>query len=252
MNFLKYTANGNDFILLHNPDSLPVEAEIARLCDRHFGVGADGMLVLSSHEESHRMRIFNSDGREADMCANGLRIAFTYLNRLGEGELRLSTKNGFYSARMIEGRATVEMTEITDEDMYHIEAPGFLRSYYVSTGVPHIVLLTESVSVADFKKTVLPYRHHPELKNGANVNLVEVPTETEQFAIVRTFERGVEGETLSCGTGMTATALALRHWFHWKDQIRLRSKGGDHLVELGEKVYYSGDVQLCFEGKIEW
>lgn len=250
MNFLKFSANGNDFILLPSPHRIPSAEEIRQLCDRHFGIGADGILVLIEASGKAEMKIFNSDGMEADMCANGLRIAFTFLHDQGAKDLKLSTKNSTYSAKVIDGKITVEMTEILDIDEKKIEAPGFLRSFYVSTGVPHIVLLTKSISVEDFSETVRPYRHYLGLPAGANVNLVEVPSESDQFALVRTFERGVEAETLSCGTGITASALALKQWFNWYGKIQIRTKGGDHTVNLGEKIFYSGEVKLCFRGEI--
>lgn len=250
MNFFKYSANGNDFILLVNPELIPSHQKIQHLCSRHFGIGADGVLILTHGLNGIRMRIFNSDGHEADMCANGLRIAFTHLHGLGE-PLELSTRNGFYSAQKADGKIKVEMTEIAEKNFVSIDAPGFLRSFYVSTGVPHIVLLTQSVSVPNFRDVILPYRHHPLLPKGANVNLVEILSEERKIAKIRTFERGVEDETLSCGTGLTASALALNHWFQWEGDIQLQTRGGEHLITLGEKVFFSGDVTFCFQGEIE-
>ena len=249
MKFLKYSANGNDFILFDSPSRIPGGEEIQRLCDRHFGIGADGVLILSVDKVSTRMRIFNSDGKEAEMCANGLRSAFTYLAEK-KRVLAISTCNGLYTATLNEGRIQVEMTEVNEINGIRIEAPGFLRSFYVSTGVPHIVLLTDSITVENFPDVIRPYRHLPELPKGANVNLVEIPSTTDRFARVRTFERGVEGETLSCGTGLTATALALQHWFGWTGDIRLETRGGHHVVSLGEKILFTGEVSLCFEGEV--
>lgn len=250
MNFLKYSANGNDFILLPYPASIPSKEAVKDSCDRHFGIGADGMLILENGNPEPRMRIFNADGNEADMCANGLRIAFTYLSNQ-KRELKLRTRNGLYSAELVNGKIRVEMSEIHDAGAISIDPAPFQRSYFVSTGVPHIVLLAASVAVENFNEIVLPFRNYPGLRTGANVNLVEVPNTTEQSAIVRTFERGVEGETLSCGTGLTASALALREWFGWMGHIHLRSRGGDHVIDLGEKVTFSGDVKLCFSGEIK-
>jgi diaminopimelate epimerase len=251
MKFSKYSANGNDFILLNDPQPIPSSEEIRQICDRHFGIGADGVLILIRSAVIPMMKIFNSDGNEADMCANGLRIAFTHLENEGVKDLKLSTKNSSYTANLIDGRVTVEMTEVRDHDLFKINAPEFKRSFYVSTGVPHIVLLADSVGIENFTQAVKPFRYYPGLKDGANVNLVEIPSEKSNFALVRTFERGVEDETLSCGTGLTASALALGHWFDWKGHIKLRTKGGDHTVNLGEKIYYSGDVKFCFHGELD-
>lgn len=251
MKFYKYSANGNDFILFISPSRIPSEKEMRQICDRHFGIGGDGVLILTPAKDSTQMRIFNSDGREADMCANGLRSAFTYLRSLNK-DLKISTKNGIYFANVVNGKIQVEMTEIRDPGSIKIEAPGFLNSYYVSTGVPHILLLTKSLDVENFGNIIRPYRHFPGLPAGANVNLIEIPDSSNKMARVRTFERGVEAETLSCGTGLTASALALQHWFGWEGKISLQTKGGDHVVEIGEKVYFSGEVHLSFVGEVNF
>lgn len=247
ISFHKYSANGNDFILFVDQGVTPGSAWVQELCHRYFGIGADGVLTLETATAMPKMRIYNSDGAEADMCANGLRIAFSHLASLGK-ELRLQTRNGTYSASKENGRIVVEMSEIRGIDSVAIKAPGFARSFFVNTGVPHIVLEVASVDVEGFTDLVRPFRYYPGLKAGANVNIVA--TVGEQKAEVRTFERGVEGETLSCGTGLTATALALRNWYDWKGDFCLRTRGGDHLIRLGEKVYFSGDVKLSFHGEV--
>ena len=143
------------------------------------------------------------------------------------------------------------MAEIKDENAYDFSGlHPFEKSFYVNTGVPHLVFLAQNVKDLDIRKVAPLYRSHSSLPNGANVSFVEMTKDNFQTAYVRTFERGVEDETYSCGTGLTATALAFRFWFGWKGDIHLFNKGGEQKVEVGEKVFYSGDVKFCFSG--EW
>lgn len=252
MKFYKYSANGNDFVVFDHPSRTFTASEIQRICDRHFGVGADGVLILeASQKASGRMRIFNADGGEAEMCANGLRCLFTHLRQHHSSQqLTLETMNGLYEAFDREGSLAVEMSEIRDQGRYQLSTPDFEASYYVNTGVPHFLLLGKDIRGLNLDGVVKPYRHHPDFPGGANIDLVEILSTDKQEVWVRTFERGVEGETLSCGTGITATALALREWLGWKGVITMHTRGGRQQVELGERILYSGEVICCFSGDL--
>jgi diaminopimelate epimerase len=144
----------------------------------------------------------------------------------------------------------LEMSEIKDKNIYDLSPfKAFLNSFYINTGVPHLVLQTKNNKAIDVKRTGSEFRHHSLFPKGTNVNFVEIDKDKNQTATVRTYERGVEDETYSCGTGLTATALALSEWLGWHGDIRLMTKGGIQNVFVGEKVFYSGEVTFCFKGR---
>jgi diaminopimelate epimerase len=253
MIFDKYSANGNDFIILKDPGRDLSSFVLEKMCDRHFGIGADGVLyLLKSDRADARMRIFNSDGGEAEMCANGLRALVHHWNGLQEEKkpsYKIETMNGIYEVLCEDGRVQIEMSEISDKNLY--QAPqyhDFEKSFFINTGVPHLVLLGPNRDLK-IKELGARYRFDQRFPKGSNVNFVEVLSRGEQKAYVRTYERGVEDETLSCGTGLTATALALSEWFGWKGVIHLSNKGGNQEVLIDQRVYYSGDITFSFRGE---
>jgi diaminopimelate epimerase len=253
LKFSKYSGNGNDFIILDQPQIQMNFELVSSLCDRHFGVGADGVLVLTPAEgHDGRMQIFNADGGEAEMCGNGIRCLVTYVDdraKEKKDQYRIKTMNGSYDVLKREGRFAIEMSEIKDKNLFDLSSFNeFERSFYINTGVPHLVFLAKDAKSIDIKSTAPKYRHHPIFPNGSNVSFVQV-LEGHQTAYVRTYERGVEDETFSCGTGLTASGLALEHWLGWKGVIKLHTLGGEQRVAVGPKVYYSGEVKFCFEGE---
>lgn len=253
MIFSKYSANGNDFIIVKDPERDLSAFIIEKMCDRHFGIGADGVLyLLKSDKADARMRIFNSDGREAEMCANGLRALVHYwdsLQNVKKPSYKIETMNGIYEVFCTNGKVQIEMSEISQENLYPApELHSFEKSFFINTGVPHLVLLGTNKDIA-IKELGSKYRFHKNFPKGTNVNFVEVKSGDTQEAYVRTYERGVEDETFSCGTGLTATALALSHWFGWKGLIKLSNKGGNQEVLVGDKVFYSGEITFCFQGE---
>ncbi len=251
--FKKYSGNGNDFIVLDHPDFELTPELIQKMCDRHFGVGADGILTLTSAEGSDgRMQIYNADGSEAEMCGNGIRCLTTFLddqNNHTKDSYTIKTMNGSYFVARKEGAFAVEMSEIHDKNIYDLSAFNeFNRAYFVNTGVPHLVFLVHEAKRIDIKSRAPQYRFHKMFPKGTNVSFVEV-LPGEQTAYVRTYERGVEDETFSCGTGLTACGLALNHWFKWNGTITLKTLGGTQKIILGDKIYYSGEVKFCFAGE---
>ena len=253
--FSKYSGNGNDFVILDHPTYLVTASLVQRLCDRHFGVGADGVLVLeNSTTADARMQIFNADGGEAEMCANGLRCLATYFDStqtVKKDMYAIQTMNAIYPVMRKESAFALEMSEIKDKNIYDLSPfKAFLNAFYINTGVPHLVLQTKNNKAIDVKRTGSEFRHHALFPKGANINFVEIDKEKNQTAIVRTYERGVEDETFSCGTGLTATALALSEWLGWKGDISLLTKGGKQQVTVAERVFYSGEVTFCFKGEI--
>lgn len=252
--FAKYSGNGNDFIIIENSNFTGSKKWIERLCNRHFGIGADGLLVLGQKEGfDGAMRIFNADGGEAEMCGNGLRCLVTYLYDKGPGKdsYRIQTMNSTYEINRINGRFAVQMDEIRDINCVDLTGfTDFKNKFFVNTGVPHLVFQGEDIKSLDIKKTAAPYRYHSLFPRGTNVSFVEILPEP-QSAYVRTYERGVEDETHSCGTGLTACGLALSHWLGWKGDIHLETLGGQQVVSVDKRVFYSGDVTFCFNGYVD-
>lgn len=253
--FVKYSGNGNDFVIFQGKVNLTSQL-IQKICHRHFGVGADGVMLLESSEKADaRMRIFNADGSEAEMCGNGLRCLATYLDHLQKikkDSYLIETMNAVYPVFRKGKSFALEMSEIKDQNIYDLSIfQDFPHSFYINTGVPHLVFLVSEASKIDVKKVGSFYRYHSMFPKGTNVTFVEVMNKDSQIAYARTYERGVEDETFSCGTGLTATALALSHWLGWKGDVELKTKGGSQNVFLGDKVFYSGEVFKCFEGEIE-
>ncbi len=253
LKFAKYSGNGNDFIILEGPSEIIGPEVMTRMCDRHFGIGADGVLILDATDGADtRMRIFNSDGGEAEMCGNGIRCVATYLDDKAHGakdSYRIRTMNGLYEVVRRDGKFAVEMSEIKDKNIYDLSGLNeYNRAFYINTGVPHLVFEVHEAKRIDIKSRAPQYRFHKLFPNGTNVSFLQVLPEA-QSAYVRTYERGVEDETFSCGTGLTACGLALNHWYSWTGNITLRTLGGNQHIFLGDKVHYSGEVVRCFSGE---
>ena len=254
LKFAKYSGNGNDFIIIREEDK-PSPEVMEKLCHRHFGVGADGIITYGpSTKGDSTMRIFNADGGEAEMCGNAVRCLATYLDKISETKkdlYRIETMNAVYPISRQGNTFALEMTEIKDKNIYDLsDFNEFKNSFFINTGVPHLVFLTDDAKAVDIKKIGSHYRHQARFPNGTNVTVVQVLDLVNKTAFARTYERGVEDETHSCGTGLTATALALSHWLGWKGEVKLKTKGGNQLVTLSEKVLYSGEVFECFTGEV--
>ncbi len=213
--FSKYHGTGNDFIIIDDRNAQLYrilngnQKLIARMCHRHYGIGADGLILLLSDENSHfRMVYYNADGNEGSFCGNGSRsvVAFVHQNKIiNRLETRLAAMDG-------EHHATIESF---DQNIYMVNVhmgasapPEKIagNKYYVNTGSPHLVILVEELYKIDVNKLGKNIRNSSKWANaGVNVNFVKL-TENNHIA-VRTYERGVERETLSCGTGVTAAAI---------------------------------------------
>lgn len=253
LKFYKYSGNGNDFIILDRPPVEMTPKFISSMCDRHFGIGADGVLVVTDAIEADaRMQIFNADGGEAEMCGNGIRCVATYLNHQNNDLLnscRIKTMNGLYEVVRKNGEFAVEMSEIRDKNLYDLSNFNeFKRAFYVNTGVPHLIFEVHDVKRIDIKSRAPQYRFHKIFPNGTNVSFLQIMDEF-QTAYVRTYERGVEDETFSCGTGLTACGIALNHWYSWTGNVTLKTLGGTQHIDLNDKIYYSGEVKFCFQGE---
>jgi len=247
--FFKYSAAGNDFIIIDNRQSVKnfTAAGIRRWCRRHFGIGADGILLLENCPEAdYRMVYFNADGSRGEMCGNGARAlcAFAQARQSAPAKGRFLADDGFHRYYTDTGRIWIEIQVNPAQPAVTLEGQAGIL---LNTGVPHLVLPFEDLSSAPVQE--LGYRlsrRSPACPDGANVNFLEY---TKQQARVRTFERGVDAETLACGTGAAACATYLHHARQVKWPIGLTFPGGLLTVDYrDETTWLTGPVELTFEG----
>lgn len=257
LSFDKYQGTGNDFIMVNAFDFEDLIAHLTteivkKLCDRHFGVGADGLIILKRHPDfDFEMIYFNSDGRESTMCGNGGRCIVRYAHNLGYiGEkARFMAIDGEHEA-VVGEHISLKMIDVPD-----YEKIG--EDYFINTGSPHYIKLTEDLNHSDFIAEAKKVRYNERFEaEGVNVNFIR-PTEDELQ--IRTYERGVEDETLSCGTGVVAAALAAKiSQNRSRNEIRVEAVGGNLHVEFDyspEKgftnIFLTGPAEKIFEGVIE-
>ncbi len=205
--FTKVVASGNDFIVIENTSSF-----VKTICDRKFGVGADGVLLLEKSKKADiRMRIFNADGSEAEMCGNGARsTALYYSCQLSavSCQLKIETKAGIIEAQVTKDTVKIKLT---DPKEYQKKIPLVicgrrLKANFINTGVPHTIVFVQGVEQIDVLNIAREIRYHKYFSPaGTNVNFVEAVN--NNTIKVRTYERGVEDETLACGTGSAASAI---------------------------------------------
>jgi diaminopimelate epimerase len=260
LSFFKYQGSGNDFILIDDRSCFfPVQDEkmIRFLCSRNFGVGADGLILLqASTSADFRMRIFNSDGLEADFCGNGIRCLVLYLKDLGfqEDAFLIETQQSI-AACSIQGNTVT--AELPHPKVLHwgVKVEEH-EAFVVNTGVPHAVIFVEDLEEVPVASIAPIIRFHPHFgSDGVNVNFVKVGA--DGTLRMRTYERGIEGETLACGSGAAAAALVASQKEGLPLPIRVMTKSGDTLefsiLELaeGKKVEMQGNACFVFEGCIE-
>ncbi len=271
--FVKMHGAGNDFVVVDRR-ALPaladaagrVEEFVRAVCDRRRGVGADGVLFLDAAGEEgldFRMRYFNRDGGRADLCGNGGRClaAFAVACGLGrEGRLEFASDAGRHAARVADGRVELVLGDVAVPDPPRTLAVGggAVPGTYVVVGVPHLVVEGEDADAVDLAAFAPPLRAHAGLgPAGANVDVASV--RGRDRVRLRTFERGVEGETLACGTGAAATAIVLVAAGRVTAPVTLEVASGDELVvsfrEEGGRfrdVTLAGPVAIAFAGTYDW
>lgn len=265
LHFQKMNGAGNDFVMLDNLDgSLALsDVQIARLCDRHRGVGADGLLLVekAANGADFRMRYYNADGREAEMCGNGARCFARFVDKIArtaDGKIAFETQAGVISATLRGDQVSLAMSQPGPfADGAELEAAGQdLTVYSINTGVPHAVVLVDDLDGTDVHKLGAALRHHHHFQpRGTNVNFARQLG--PQDLAIRTYERGVEAETLACGTGVVASALTLAALTGAESPVRVLVKGGDTLsvdyLRSGEAfshVVLTGPADFVFEGDI--
>lgn len=262
--FVKYSGTGNDFLLFddrhNNLGSLPA-ATFQAWCHRKAGVGADGILLLqNSTKADFKMQYFNSDGHEAEMCGNGARCLIHFAHhvlKLHTGKhYTLETKNNCYQGEIFPDDridlAMVEIGKINEIDVSCLISDRFKDAGFLNTGVPHCVLEVKDLSLVDVFIDGRKIRHHPIFPQGANVDFFQVVGKNKLRALV--YERGVEDETFSSGTGATATALIAAHLYGWQEVVNVEMKGGSLEVRFDQhlqQVHLCGKVQKIFTGELE-
>lgn len=265
MDFFKYQGTGNDFILIDDrAEQFPADnqALVTQLCHRRFGIGADGLILLrndSSHERpgherpasDFRMIYFNADGAEGSMCGNGGRCIVRFAHDLGlfESETRFRAVDGEHVAVVCEEDIFLKMGEVSsveDHAPYH----------FLNTGSPHVVTFTDDLTALDIVSDGRAIRYADAFQpGGTNVNFTQVLDDNTLF--VRTYERGVEDETYSCGTGVTAAALIAHRQFEMPDPVFIQTLGGNLRVSFEARsdgsftnVYLIGPAKRVFAGQL--
>ena len=274
IHFFKYQATGNDFVVIDNRSgeySFSVD-QIRRMCDRKFGIGADGLMMIEGHPSAHfSLQYYNSDGSQS-LCGNGSRAAVKMAASLGllNGKARFEAYDGLHDAEIRpDGVVQLRMNDVR-------EVKQIGEDYFINTGSPHFVRFVADVKNYPVFENGREIRHRKEFSpDGANVNFVEIGADNSIF--VRTYERGVENETLSCGTGVTAAAIAAS-FHHLNSPVSVRTPGGELQVRyktrhsdlaagqtglsagalpspwqagIFEDIYLIGPAKLVFEGDLE-
>jgi diaminopimelate epimerase len=266
--FWKLHGNGNDFILIDEyerqviPDEM--KAQFAGLyCDRRFGIGGDGVLYLSrSGQADLRMRLFQPDESEAEMCGNGIRCFVKYAFDAGyvKNTCLVESLTGIIKVEMAYAddmfMATIDMPEprferkdipATGDGEYREEIAGKVV-YAVNTGVPHSVIFVDDIDAVSLPELGPVIRHHQTFPKGANVNIVQ--RAGENTLRIRTFERGIEGETLSCGTGATAAAAVARKLGYVTSPVTVDTPGGPLIISFGDVTRTKGPATTVFRGSL--
>lgn len=235
--FWKMSGSGNDFVFFNAMEVPPGELEraaaIGALCDRRTGVGADGVVFLEPHpQHAFLMRYFNRDGTLAEMCGNAALCSShlaVELGIVGEGEFTFETSSGPVTARFVDGSPEIDMvpvTELTPEFNSPLSS-GERRMGYARVGVPHLVVEVDDATSVDVLERGRELRRLPALRDGANVNFVSRLSD-DRWSI-RTYERGVEEETLACGTGAVGAATMLNAWGAVAGNVNLVTRSGRSL-----------------------
>lgn len=254
MNFSKYEGAGNDFILIDDRDeNFPLKDTdlIAAMCDRHFGIGADGLILLQNAEEyDFRMVYFNADGNPSSMCGNGGRCitAFAHRLKLIGDQAKFIAVDGSHQAEVLnDGNIKLQMNDVKFAEWLNGEA------ILMDTGSPHYVAFNSAISELNVVEEGRKVRYSERFREqGVNVNFIEIKDEA---VYIRTYERGVENETLACGTGVTAAAVAAALKLELKSPIQVHAVGGDLQVSFEQNgsaftnIWKTGPAALVFDGK---
>jgi diaminopimelate epimerase len=263
--FSKMNGCGNDFILIDNRDGVVTEDDLPELirgvCRRRLSVGADGLILIENDRQADfRWRFYNSDGSRAGMCGNGARCAarFALVSGIAPAEMTFETDAGPVHALVESGSVRVKMPDPADLKLdlrLELES-GAVDLSTVNTGVPHAVCIMDQIEDLDVPALGRAIRYHSDFApSGTNVNFIAV--DGSNAIAVRTYERGVEDETLACGTGCIASALVAAAKMGMASPLPVRTRSGKHLTihfaPAGagfEQIYLEGDARMVSSGKI--
>jgi diaminopimelate epimerase len=266
VHFYKMSGCGNDFIIIDNRSQVIEEndlsAFIVGVCRRKMSVGADGIILIENSDTvDFKWRFYNSDGSLAEMCGNGARCVarFAYLNGITGPDMAFETLAGVVSASVAE--TGLVKIKVTDPLNLKLDYPIDLRSgnfliSSVNTGVPHVVMVVDNLDETPVKEMGKEIRFHPDFAPaGTNANFVSV--QPDNIVAIRTYERGVEGETLACGTGCVASALIMSHKFGLASPVTLLTRSGGYLriyfthhQGAYSDVYLEGDARVIYRAEL--
>ena len=263
--FYKMSGAGNDFIIIDNRQHIVDDTNltdfISSVCRRKMSAGADGLILIESSEKcDFRWRFFNSDGSKAEMCGNGARCAarFAHLNAIAGTSLSFETEAGVIQAQISQDRVKVKMPAASDLKLaYPLSlSHGSLAISSINTGVPHVVVMVEQIDNIDVVALGKEIRFHQAFAPaGTNANFVYRSKPNE--IIVRTYERGVEDETLACGTGAIASAIISACQLDMNSPIDVQTRSGAYLtIHFSEtdgqfsEIYMEGDARIIYSGEL--
>jgi diaminopimelate epimerase len=254
LTFYKYQGTGNDFVIIDNRDLFFPKGDtklVSFLCDRRLGIGADGLILLEKDPvHDFNMIYFNADGNISTMCGNGGRCLVAFANYLGiiDNKASFLAIDGLHTATIEKEVVSLQMSDVT-------EIKSKPTSFFLDTGSPHHVQMVENLKEFNVHKEGAKLRYGLYGEKGSNINFVKQKT-TNSFS-VRTYERGVEDETLSCGTGVVAVALAMYSSGKAdKSDITIETQGGELRVQFEgdgafHNIYLTGPAKQVFKGEIE-
>lgn len=256
MEFFKYEGAGNDFIIIDDRDRSFPETNfslVKQLCDRHFGIGADGLMLLQLVDGyDFKMVYYNADGNFSSMCGNGGRCISAFAHRLGLIKNSchfIATDGPHHAIVQFDGQVSLQMIDVSDIEVISE------NELLLDTGSPHYIKKVVGLSGLDIITEGRKIRFNDRFKvQGVNVNFIEVINDTLH---IRTYERGVEDETLACGTGVTAAAVAMSFWGSTNDSFDIKAVGGDLNVSLErsessyQNIWKTGPATFVFKGEIE-
>ena len=262
MIFSKFHGAGNDFIMVDNRDSeyFIFSEHVAKLCHRRFGIGADGLIILHKSlipNVDFKMLYFNSDGNLGSMCGNGGRSFVAFLDTLGlmDKKVTFEAYDGLHDAEILWKGENEWLSELELRDVDNVEVLS-PNEFFLDTGSPHLVVFVDNLNEIDITEMGRKLRYDSRFApNGTNVNFV---SHKNGVIFARTYERGVEDETLSCGTGVTASAIAAKEFYDIPDdKIKVKAKGGSFDIsfkkegEIITDIRLKGPVRKVYSGKVD-
>lgn len=257
--FTKMEGTGNDFVLIDNREEQftgiigndVIKETIIKMLDRHHGIGGDGLILIENFKGYFfSMRYFNRDGSEADICLNGARCAVKFAQRLGiiTDKGKFFTPAGPVGFAYEPGNVSIEVLPPVDIKL-NFNLTVARKKYklsYLKLGVPHTVMFVDSYDDLNIIELGRAIRNHKEFQpDGTNVNFVRVD---KKSIFVRTYERGIEDETLSCGSGVAASAYIAVKLFMTESPVKVMTRGGELTVTLKEKLYLEGPANIIYDG----